>query len=115
MYLRRGKRGPWLSCSKFPKCRGRVGWTTLSEEKRAELETRLAEHEKAHPVSRLKQIDGTEIVDDQPPQILDNPPPLPQPTQKPEPSKKKRKSSSGKGKSSKSKKADDAAGDVPTG
>jgi DNA topoisomerase-1 len=29
--LRRSKRGPWLGCSKYPKCRGRVAWKTLSD------------------------------------------------------------------------------------
>ena len=29
--LRRGARGPWLSCSAFPKCRGRLGWKTLGD------------------------------------------------------------------------------------
>ena len=27
--LRRSKRGPWLSCSKFPKCRGRLAWSAI--------------------------------------------------------------------------------------
>src|SRR5262249_38954110 len=29
MNLRRGKRGPWLGCSTFPKCRGRLAWAKV--------------------------------------------------------------------------------------
>ncbi|MHC5026768.1 MAG: DNA topoisomerase family protein, partial [Planctomycetota bacterium] len=49
LYLRRGKRGPWLGCSTFPKCRGRMGWAKLEEKVQKELETRLLQHEKDHP------------------------------------------------------------------
>jgi len=31
LYLRTGKRGPWLGCSTFPKCKGRGGWAKLEE------------------------------------------------------------------------------------
>ncbi len=58
--LRRGKRGPWLGCSKFPKCRGRLGWTTLDKDKQKELLQRLEDHEKANPQSIIRKIDGTE-------------------------------------------------------
>ncbi|HID21651.1 MAG TPA: type I DNA topoisomerase, partial [Planctomycetaceae bacterium] len=37
LYLRLGKRGPWLGCSAFPRCRGRASWSNLPEEKRNEL------------------------------------------------------------------------------
>lgn len=51
--LRNGVRGPWLGCSRFPKCRGRGKWTELDDKKREELEQALAAHEKAHPVERI--------------------------------------------------------------
>ena len=38
MYLRGGKRGPWLGCSKYPKCRGRGAMTKLSPEDLAQVE-----------------------------------------------------------------------------
>ncbi|MHC4983859.1 MAG: DNA topoisomerase, partial [Planctomycetota bacterium] len=68
--LRRGKRGPWLSCSKFPKCRGRAGWRTLSSEKRKELEARLTAHEEAHPQQVIRKLDGTPIGEQRVPQAI---------------------------------------------
>ncbi len=38
MYLRDGKRGPWLSCSKFPKCRGMMMLSKVEGEQREKLE-----------------------------------------------------------------------------
>jgi len=61
MFLRRSKRGPWLSCSKFPKCRGRVGWTTLDDDRQKQLETQLLQHERDNPVPLLRHLDGTPI------------------------------------------------------
>ncbi len=61
LYLRRGARGPWLACSKYPKCRGRLGWKTLSDEKRDELELALLNHEKENPQPTICTLDGTEI------------------------------------------------------
>jgi len=67
MNLRRSARGPWLSCSKYPKCRGRLAWKGLPEEQRKELELALMNHEKAHPVPQLKRLDGTPIERGEPP------------------------------------------------
>ncbi len=64
--LRRGKRGPWLGCSRFPKCRGRQGWKDIPAEMQAELETRLAEHERANPVPKIARLDGTVIPEGTP-------------------------------------------------
>ncbi len=61
LYLRRGKRGPWLGCSTFPKCRGRSTWSKLDDGQRATLEDRLAEHEKQHPPVVLRRMDGQVI------------------------------------------------------
>jgi len=61
LYLRRGARGPWLSCSRFPKCRGRLGFAKLDAKQRADLEQRLAEHEKAHPQPTIRRLDGTAV------------------------------------------------------
>ena len=60
-YLRRGKRGPWLSCSKYPKCRARLAWNSLEEPRRAALENDLAAHEAQHPPVVLRRRDGTPL------------------------------------------------------
>jgi DNA topoisomerase-1 len=64
--LRSGKRGPWLGCAAFPKCRGREGWTKLPPGRRKELEQALAAHEKAHPPVVVTRLDGTPIPDGTP-------------------------------------------------
>ncbi|MEM1330481.1 MAG: DNA topoisomerase [Planctomycetota bacterium] len=62
--LRSGVRGPWLGCSRFPKCRGRGKWAELDDAKKAELESALATHEKAHPVPIIvRYSDGTPLTD----------------------------------------------------
>ncbi len=66
MNLRRGKRGPWLGCSTFPKCKGRKPWNDLPEADRAALEKRLEAHEKAHPTPVLRRRDGTVVADGTP-------------------------------------------------
>ncbi|MCK4601691.1 MAG: topoisomerase DNA-binding C4 zinc finger domain-containing protein, partial [Phycisphaerae bacterium] len=66
--LRRSKRGPWLGCSKYPKCRGRLGFKTLPDEKRKELELKLMNHEKENPQPTIKKLDGTPIGADYQPQ-----------------------------------------------
>jgi len=64
--LRRGARGPWLGCSAFPKCRGRLGWKTLDDEMRAELEAALEAHEKKHPQIVIHDMNGNVIPDGTP-------------------------------------------------
>ncbi len=68
--LRLGKRGPWLGCSRFPKCRGRMGWNKLEESRQAELQAALDEHYKANPPAILRRHDGTVIADGTPVQDL---------------------------------------------
>jgi DNA topoisomerase-1 len=67
MNLRRSKRGPWLSCDQFPKCRGRVGFNGLDEDKKKQLEKDLVRHEAENPVPTLKHLDGTPIGKDEEP------------------------------------------------
>ncbi len=59
--LREGKRGPWLGCSQFPKCRGRLAWNKVDESKRATLEVLLQEHLQKNPVAVIKALDGRVI------------------------------------------------------
>jgi DNA topoisomerase-1 len=58
MNLRTGKRGLWLGCSKFPKCRGRLSWSTLDEATRARWEKIMNDHLAAHPVVTITMLDG---------------------------------------------------------
>ncbi len=67
--IRDGKRGPWLGCSGFPKCRGRGDWKALGEARQTELVAALARHaaENAPPVLRRRDgrtIDGGTPVAD---------------------------------------------------
>ena len=64
--LRRGKRGPWLGCSKFPKCRGRMAWTKLEEAMRNKLAADLEAHEKANPHGVIRTLDGQIISEGTP-------------------------------------------------
>jgi DNA topoisomerase-1 len=68
--LRLGKRGPWLGCSRFPKCRGRKGWNKLAEERQAELQKALDDHYEANPPAILRRQDGSEIQPNTPVQSL---------------------------------------------
>ena len=47
LFLRTGKRGPWLGCSTFPKCKGRGGWAKLEEDIKAQWGTSLEAWEAA--------------------------------------------------------------------
>ncbi len=64
--LRRGKRGPWLGCSTFPKCRGRLAWTAVDEATQRKLEAQLEAHEKQNPPVVLRTLDGRIIPDGTP-------------------------------------------------
>jgi DNA topoisomerase-1 len=67
--LRRGARGPWLSCSAFPKCRGRRGWASLEEDVKEKWEKALDEHEKAHPQPVISKINGEPVGEGYRPQV----------------------------------------------
>ncbi len=68
--MRRSKRGPWLSCSRFPKCRGRVGFKSLDDKQQAQLEAALAKHEAANPQPKIRTTDGRVAGDDYVPRIV---------------------------------------------
>jgi DNA topoisomerase-1 len=63
MNLRGGVRGPWLGCSRFPKCRGRGKWNELPEEQRKTLELQLLNHEKTNPVPIIRTMSGKPLTD----------------------------------------------------
>lgn len=64
--LRRGKRGPWLGCSTFPKCRGRLAWKSLEEDEQARLEKLLEAHEKENPRPAILRQDSSVIPEGTP-------------------------------------------------
>jgi DNA topoisomerase-1 len=66
MNLRLGKRGPWLGCSTFPKCKGRMGMKTLEDDVRKELETALEAHMEANPQIKITTLSGREIPEGTP-------------------------------------------------
>ena len=70
--MRRSKRGPWLSCSKFPKCRGRAGWSKIEPDKQAELEEALAKHEAENPVPQVRSVEGKVLEEGYAPKIADD-------------------------------------------
>jgi DNA topoisomerase-1 len=63
LHLRNGARGPWLSCSAFPKCRGRGKWGELSEADQKKWEAALARHEAAHPIPIIRDLEGKPLTD----------------------------------------------------
>lgn len=63
LYLRNGARGPWLSCSRFPKCRGRGKWGELDQASQEKLENALRDHERAHPVTVIRTMSGKALTD----------------------------------------------------
>ena len=65
LYLRDSKRGLWLSCSRFPKCRGRVGFNKLDEAKQAELEKAWQHHLADHPTPDIVTTSGHVITEDE--------------------------------------------------
>lgn len=66
MNLRRGKRGPWLGCSTFPKCKGRMPFTKLEEPVQAKLVKALEEHEASNPQIIVKDLSGKVIPEGTP-------------------------------------------------
>lgn len=66
MNLRNGKRGPWLGCSKFPKCRGRESWAKIEDKVREPLEKALKKHEAAQEVFTITTLDGTPVAEGTP-------------------------------------------------
>jgi DNA topoisomerase I len=71
MNLRMSKRGPWMSCNRFPRCRGRVAWSALDGDKQKELEKALTRHEAEHPVPQVRTLDGRPIGDDYVPLVTE--------------------------------------------
>jgi DNA topoisomerase-1 len=65
LYLRDSKRGLWLSCSRFPKCRGRVGFNKLEDDKQSELEKAWKQHLAENPIPEIRTTSGHVITEDE--------------------------------------------------
>ena len=63
LYLRNGLKGPWLSCSAFPKCRGRGKWAAVPEAEQKKMLKALEAHEKAHPIPIILDTSGFPLTD----------------------------------------------------
>ena len=63
LVLRNGARGPWLACSRYPKCRGRGKWSELDDDVKAKWEAALEAHEKKHPIPIIRTLDGEPLTD----------------------------------------------------
>ncbi len=63
LYLRNGLRGPWLGCSTFPKCKGRLAWSKLDEKAQKKWKKALEEHMREHPIPIITTVDGTPLTD----------------------------------------------------
>ena len=61
LFLRNGKRGPWLGCSTFPKCKGRGGWAKLEDEIKDRWGKDLEKWEADNRPADLLTIDGERI------------------------------------------------------
>ncbi len=61
LYLRTGKRGLWLGCSKFPKCRGRQAWGQLDPSVQHHWQEALEKHQAKHPLVTLRMVDGSPV------------------------------------------------------
>lgn len=66
MNLRNGKRGPWLGCSTFPKCKARMSWKTLDEDVIRDLEVALEKHELSNPQVMVNTLSGNIIPEGTP-------------------------------------------------
>ena len=71
--LRDGLRGPWLGCSRFPKCRGRGKWAELPEGTKSTLEKALELHTRANPIPVIETLDGRRLTDEKGKPVKDAP------------------------------------------
>jgi len=71
--LRDGVRGPWLGCSRFPKCRGRGKWAEVAEPQRKALEKQLENHLRSNPIPIIRTLDGRALTDEKGKPVADAP------------------------------------------
>ncbi|MCK4872334.1 MAG: type I DNA topoisomerase [Phycisphaerales bacterium] len=63
LVLRHGKRGPWLACSTYPKCRGRGAWAKLEPDIKATWQAALDAHLQVHPIAIIHDLQGAPLTD----------------------------------------------------
>ncbi len=56
--LRRGKRGPWLGCSGYPRCKGRGAFNSLPPHEQEALLEAMSRHEAANPTPTVAAPDS---------------------------------------------------------
>jgi DNA topoisomerase-1 len=74
LYVRDSKRGLWLSCSSFPKCRGRVGFSALEEDQQKKIEKLWKKWSADHPVPVITTVDGKVVEDGYEPKVAEKEP-----------------------------------------
>jgi DNA topoisomerase-1 len=70
LYLRRGKRGPWLGCSAFPKCKGRGAWAKFEDKVKSRWCELLETWESDNRPAVLLTVDGDQIEEGFQPVVL---------------------------------------------
>ncbi len=63
LYVRGGVRGPWLSCSAFPKCRARGKWQEYPQEVQDKWHQAWEQHEKQNPMIAIRDLKGNPLTD----------------------------------------------------
>lgn len=63
LYVRGGARGPWLSCSAFPKCRARGKWSDYSDEVQKQWLDAYEAHAAKHPMVVIRDLQGKALTD----------------------------------------------------
>ncbi len=71
--LRDGKRGAWLGCSRFPKCRGRESFAKLPDPTQKELQAALETHMKSFVRVVVTRENGDPIPEGTPVELLIKP------------------------------------------
>ena len=71
--LRDGKRGAWLGCSRFPKCRGRESFAKLPEDQQKRLQRALDNHMKSFVRIVVTRENGEPVAEGTPVALLVKP------------------------------------------
>jgi len=64
LLLRDGKRGLWLACSTFPKCRARPSMKDFDPKHKEELQKAWDKHQAENPAPQIRTQDGKVLTDD---------------------------------------------------
>jgi DNA topoisomerase-1 len=64
LWLRHGKRGLWLACSTFPKCRARPSMKGVDPKYKEEPQKACDKHQAENPAREIRTQDGKVLTDD---------------------------------------------------